>query len=92
MTKGAALLLAIGFACGAVLYGGIWVYGDGFIFNRFSGQVIFVDLPVDEDAVRLPADLTPPPGTRNHSRRASAGHGRENGSGTSPQRPAPCSA
>ena len=53
MTRGAALLLAMGFAAAAFLYGGIWQYGDGFIFNRFNGEVIYVDLPDSEDAVSL---------------------------------------
>ena len=53
MTRGAALFLAIGFAAAAFLYGGVWEYGDGFIFNRFNGQVIYVDLPDSEEAVRL---------------------------------------
>ncbi len=55
MTRVAALFLALGFAAAAFLYGGIWAYGDGFIFNRFNGEVIYVDLPEDEDAVRMPA-------------------------------------
>ena len=54
MTRGAALLLAIGFAAGAFLYAGIWAYGDGFIFNRYSGEVIYVQLP-DDDDINLPA-------------------------------------
>jgi hypothetical protein len=49
-----ALLLAIGFATGAFLYAGVWAYGDGFIFNRYSGEVIYVQLPEDDD-VHLPA-------------------------------------
>lgn len=53
MTRGAALLLSIGLAAAAFLYGGIWEYGDGFIFNRFNGQVIYVELPEAEEAVRL---------------------------------------
>ena len=53
MTRGAALLLALGFAAAAFLYGGVWEYGDGFIFNRFSGQVVYVDVPNDDEAVQL---------------------------------------
>jgi len=53
MTRGAALLLAMGFAAAAFLYGGVWQYGDGFIFNRFNGEVIYVDLPESEESVRL---------------------------------------
>lgn len=56
MTRGAALLFALGFAGAALLYGGVWQYGDGFIFNRFNGEVIYVDLPEDDDMARMPAD------------------------------------
>ena len=65
MTRGAAFLLALGFAAAAFLYGGIWEYGEGFIFNRFSGQVVYVDLPEDDDAVQLRTDHRPrPPSAR----------------------------
>ena len=50
MTRTTAFLLALGFVGGALAYGGLWVYGDGFIFNRFTGTVIYVDLPEEEDA------------------------------------------
>jgi len=45
MTRGAAFLLALGIALAAVLHGGIWEYGDGFLFNRFTGGIIYVRLP-----------------------------------------------
>ena len=45
MTKGAAFLLGLGISVAALLYGGIWEYGDGFLFNRFTGNVIYVRLP-----------------------------------------------
>ena len=51
MSRGASVFLAIGLALAGGLYGGIWEYGDGFIFNRFNGDVIYVDLPDTEDAV-----------------------------------------
>ena len=50
MTRTTAFLLALGFVGGALAYGGLWVSGDGFIFNRFTGTVIYVDLPEEEDA------------------------------------------
>ena len=53
MSRGASVFLAIGLALAGALYGGIWEYGDGFIFNRFNGEVIYVDLPDEEDAVRF---------------------------------------
>lgn len=61
MTRGAAFVLAAGATCAALAYGGIWMYGDGFIFNRFTGTVIYVDLPGEEEdtldarATRLPS-------------------------------------
>lgn len=51
MTRGAAFVLAVGATCAALAYGGIWMYGDGFIFNRFTGTVIYVDLPEEEDTL-----------------------------------------
>lgn len=49
MTRGASFVLAVGATCAALAYGGIWMYGDGFIFNRFTGTVIYVDLPEEEE-------------------------------------------
>ena len=66
MTRGVALLLAIGFATGAFLYAGVWAYGDGFIFNRYSGEVIYVQLPEDDD-VHLPARAPHRPHRETHA-------------------------
>lgn len=80
MTRGAALLLALGIAGAAFLYGGVWEYGDGFIFNRFNGDVIYVTLP-DEEAVRLPVAepdrglALPRPSARRGRRPLSPRHG-----------------
>ncbi len=61
MTKGPAFILAVGATCAALAYGGIWMYGDGFIFNRFTGTVIYVDLPEEaEDTLDAHAETTPP--------------------------------
>lgn len=49
MTKDVAFVLAAGATCAALAYGGIWMYGDGFIFNRFTGSVVYVDLPEEEE-------------------------------------------
>lgn len=49
MSRTTALVLALGFVAGMFVYGGVWAYGDGFVFNRFTGTVIYVDLPEDED-------------------------------------------
>jgi len=57
MTKGAALLLGLGISLAALLYGGIWEYGDGFLFNRFTGNVIYVRLP-DSDPLDHTNHLT----------------------------------
>ena len=57
MTRGVALLLALGLATAALLYGGVWEYGDGFLFNRFNGDVIYVDIPDYEDAVSFAGRL-----------------------------------
>ena len=58
MTKGPAFVLAVGATCAALAYGGIWMYGDGFIFNRFTGTVIYVDLPEEEDTLDAHASAT----------------------------------
>jgi len=49
MTRDVAFVLAAGATCAALAYGGIWMYGDGFIFNRFTGSVVYVDLPEEEE-------------------------------------------
>ncbi len=56
MTRGVAFILAFGLALSAFLYGGVWVYGDGFIFNRFDGRIIYADVQGNAgsgDATRL---------------------------------------
>jgi hypothetical protein len=74
MTRGAALLIALGFAVGAFLHGGIWEYGDGFIFNRFNGRVIYVEIPGADEAVHLAFDPGVPAGARRGSRHPHAAH------------------
>jgi hypothetical protein len=58
MTKGAAFLLALGISLAALLQGGIWEYGDGFLFNRFTGNVIYVRLPDSGDPLDRTNRLT----------------------------------
>jgi hypothetical protein len=60
MTRVASVFLAIGLALAGGLYGGIWEYGDGFIFNRFNGEVIYVDLQDEGDAVRFETNRSGP--------------------------------
>jgi hypothetical protein len=66
MTKGAAFLLAIGLAVAALMHGGIWEYGDGFLFNRFTGNVVYVRLPESDtlDHTHRLARIRPEPALR----------------------------